>query len=306
MLRVRFVEKHKNFFTDNHNVSNYSNLEQNQGLFIFFPTKYKYVIVDETEEADICIVGIQHENNALLRDSELNVLICVENLTLGRTHYRHFNKFNKYDNEKLDLYFYNDVTYLTANTIPIPYCFIKQFKYMEYIYDPILQNSFDDKLFCLAISKNNLNANKNKIIYDMARLGRIDHISSYNHILLNKSCYNSPELLGIFNRYKFIICVENSKTSGYLTEKIFNVFLSKSIPIYDGAPDIEEYINKDAFIKYDENYINKVMLLSSSQDRYNSVIKQQKINTNKRFELFEKNLANIFDGHLERKDISPK
>lgn len=306
MLRVRFVEKQKNFFTDKQTVSHYSHLEQNQGLFIFFPTKYKYVVVDENNEADISIVGIQHEDNHLLRENELNTFISVENLSVGRTHYRHFNKYNKYNNDKIDLYYYNDVTRLNHNTIPIPLCFIKQFKYMETVYEPILQNKFDDKLFCLAISKNNLNHNKNKIIYEMSRLGRVDHISAYNHILSNKSCYNTPEILGVFNRYKFIICVENSKTPGYITEKIFNVFLSKSIPIYDGAPDICDYINEEAFIKYDETFIKKVMFLLSSRGMYNNMINQSKIKNNPIITEFEKNLENIFDSHLAKKNIIPK
>lgn len=306
MLRVRFVEKENNIFTDKQTVSHYSKLEQIQGLFIFLPTKYKYIVVDENNEADISIVGIQHNDNNLLRENEFNILISVENLSVGRNHYRHFNKYNKYNNDKIDLYYYNDVTQVNHNTIPIPLCFIKQFKYIENVYESILQNKFDDKLFCLAISKNILNHNKNKIMLEMSRLGRVDHISAYNSILSNKSCYNTPELLGIFNKYKFIICVENSKTPGYITEKIFNIFLSKSIPIYDGAPDICDYINEEAFIKYDEKFIQKIIYLSSSRDLYNNMINQSKIKNNPSITEFEKNLENIFDSHLAKKNIIPK
>ena len=52
--------------------------------------------------------------------------------------------------------------------------------------------------------------------------------------------------------------------------------LSKSIPIYDGAPDICDYINEEAFIKYDETFIKKVMFLLSSRGMYNRMIEQQK------------------------------
>ena len=46
--------------------------------------------------------------------------------------------------------------------------------------------------------------------------------------------------------------IENSHNEGpYITEKIFNVFLSQSIPIYDGEPKINEYINKKSYIKLD-------------------------------------------------------
>jgi hypothetical protein len=38
----------------------------------------------------------------------------------------------------------------------------------------------------------------------------------------------------------FSICVENSSNKGYHTEKIIDVFLSKTIPIYWGCPNLEE------------------------------------------------------------------
>lgn len=307
MLRVRFSQKDQNIFTDKSVVTHYSHIEQYQGIFIFFPAKYKYIVVDEKEQADICVIGVQHHNNELLRDNEMNVFITVENLSVGRLHYGHFNKFNRYGNDKVDLYYYNDVIELTNNTVPIPYCFIKQYKYLEHVYEPILQHTFDDKQFCLAISKNYLNPNKNKILRLMSQLGRVDHISKYDSELAKKSCYNTPELLGIFNRYKFIICVENSHSNGYVTEKIFNIFLSKSIPIYDGAPDIGTYINEEAFIRYDDTFIKRVIYLASNKGIYNRMINAPKFNENNiAIENFEKNLENIFDSHLEKKNIVPK
>lgn len=307
MLRVRFSQKENNIFTDKSIVTHYSHIEQYQGICLFFPNKYKYVVVDEKESADICVIGVQHQNNDLLRDNELNVLITVENLSVGRFHYSHLNKFNRYGNNKVDLYYYNDATQLTDNTIPIHYCFIKQYKYLEHIYEPILQNNIDDKRFCLAISKNNLNSNKNKILTLMSQLGRVDHISQYDSILSKKSCYNSPEILKVFNRYKFIICVENSKTNGYITEKIFNIFLAKSIPIYDGAPDIETYINEEAFIKYDKTFIKKVIYAANNKEIYNRMINAPKFNeTNVDIQQFEKKMENVFDNHIDKKNIVPK
>lgn len=305
MLKVRFIEKNNNIFKDK--ISHYSDIEQYQGIFIFLPQKYKYIIVDENEQSDISIVGIQHTNNNLLRDNEMNIMICVENLSVGRGHYKHFNIFNKYNNDKLDLYYYSDVCQLTQNTIPTPYCFIKQYKFLENKYESILQNKFEDKLFCLSISKNYMNKNKNKIIELLSQFGNIDHISSYDNIISDKSCYNSPELLSIFNKYKFIICFENSSTNGYITEKIFNVFLSKSIPIYDGADDIGNYINEEAFIRYDQSYLKKILYLENNKEKYEYIVNMPKFNKNNSLiNDFEKQLEKVFDSHLERKNIIPK
>jgi hypothetical protein len=302
MIKVRILDNKNHFITNN--VINYCNLDFNQAVSIFFPNKYTYELVDENDEADICIVGIQHENNDLLRDNEFNIFITVENLSIGRDHYRHFNKYNKYENDKINLFYYNDVNHLIYNTIPIPLCFIRQFNNLKNSYDEILNTKFEDKQFCLAISKNFLNPNKINIIRELSKIGPIDHISAYDNLILNKSCYNSIELLKIFNRYKFIICVENSKTDNYITEKIFNVFLAKAIPIYDGAPNITNYINSSSFIKYGENYIKKIYLLLSSRGLYDRVINEPKINSGINIEEIERSLENIFDTHLKNKYIS--
>lgn len=48
--------------------------------------------------------------------------------------------------------------------------------------------------------------------------------------------------------YKFAICYENMKKSGYLTEKIIDCIVAKTIPIYYGAIDISAYLPEDSYI----------------------------------------------------------
>lgn len=51
--------------------------------------------------------------------------------------------------------------------------------------------------------------------------------------------------------YKFNICFENmSDTPGYITEKIWDSFKAKTVPVYWWASNIEEYVPKDCFIDY--------------------------------------------------------
>lgn len=48
--------------------------------------------------------------------------------------------------------------------------------------------------------------------------------------------------------YKFVLCLENTLFPGYITEKIFDCFFAQTVPVYLGAPDIEQYIPKNTFI----------------------------------------------------------
>jgi hypothetical protein len=48
--------------------------------------------------------------------------------------------------------------------------------------------------------------------------------------------------------YKFSLCFENSRFEGYVSEKIFDCFFTRTIPIYLGAPDIARYVPPETFI----------------------------------------------------------
>ena len=50
------------------------------------------------------------------------------------------------------------------------------------------------------------------------------------------------------SRYKFNFCPENSSFKGYLTEKPIQAMLCGNIPIYIGAPDVEEILPKGTYI----------------------------------------------------------
>ena len=48
--------------------------------------------------------------------------------------------------------------------------------------------------------------------------------------------------------YTFALCFENMILKGWITEKIFDCFFAGAIPIYWGAPDIQEYVPDECFI----------------------------------------------------------
>ena len=62
-------------------------------------------------------------------------------------------------------------------------------------------------------------------------------------------------------------------------------FVRRSIPIYNGAPDINTYINNKAYIGIDSTtneaqLLKKIRLISQSADIYNRIIAEEKINPN--------------------------
>lgn len=59
------------------------------------------------------------------------------------------------------------------------------------------------------------------------------------------------KLIDYISQYKFYLAIENSRHTGYVTEKLYNALLSDAIPVYWGAPDVGRVFNSDAFINLD-------------------------------------------------------
>lgn len=49
--------------------------------------------------------------------------------------------------------------------------------------------------------------------------------------------------------YRFALCLENTRFPGYISEKLFDCFFTGTIPVYLGAPDIDEYVPEEAYVR---------------------------------------------------------
>jgi hypothetical protein len=80
----------------------------------------------------------------------------------------------------------------------------------------------------------------------------------------NGNGFNDPKLknLGEFKHplfnSMFNICIENVKKQNFFTEKLIDCFITKTIPIYYGCKNINEYFNEKGFYIVDsfEDIIN--------------------------------------------------
>jgi hypothetical protein len=63
-----------------------------------------------------------------------------------------------------------------------------------------------------------------------------------------------------FENNMFHIAVENSQNKNYFTEKIVDCFLTKTIPIYWGCPNIDEFFHGEGIITFkDENELIEIL-----------------------------------------------
>lgn len=90
--------------------------------------------------------------------------------------------------------------------------------------------------------------------------------STYNDLAVQK-----------YQPYKFVICCENSRHPGYVTEKIISAMLANAIPIYLGAPDIVDHFNPDSFVNVGayanwEQALQKIRELDTNVEMYKQMV----------------------------------
>lgn len=70
----------------------------------------------------------------------------------------------------------------------------------------------------------------------------------------------------LFRSYQFSVAIENSKQMNYFTEKVIDCFLTKTVPIYWGCPNIGEYFFTEGMIILQtatvEEFLEKVSALT--------------------------------------------
>ena len=112
---------------------------------------------------------------------------------------------------------------------------------------------------------------------------------------LNNVGYLAPrgfEYLRWIAQYRYMICLENSKTSGYITEKAFQSWIAGTIPVYDGGS--LDKLNPEAFINASGDYMRELQDLESSRllytQRQNVELYREKVS----LEPFEARFREVF------------
>jgi hypothetical protein len=105
-------------------------------------------------------------------------------------------------------------------------------------------------------------------IQAMAELAKLDAVDLYGrgwaqlwsaqtiswpylrHYKTLRSIYKGPcrSKMNVLGQYRFSLCLENMPMRGYVTEKIFDCLYAGAVPLYLGAPDIEQLIPAEAYV----------------------------------------------------------
>jgi len=200
-------------------------------------------------------------------------------------------------------------SYTSGRTIDLPLC-------VYYIHNNNFLNSLIYRSpisivpskFCGFCVSNANSQPRNHMFKILNSYKKVDSLGRYN----NNVGYNieypywSEEYRDYLKQYKFIICFENSKYDTYVTEKIINAQLVKSIPIYWGTTHVKNIFYENSIIyleneNSEESYMDvlkKVIELDQDDSKYlefinRPILKQQYFQENYSLDVISRKINNL-------------
>lgn len=112
------------------------------------------------------------------------------------------------------------------------------------------------------------------------------------------------------SRYKFSICCENSSHPGYTTEKLYQAFEARTIPIYWGDPLVGKVFNTKALVNAHEyqsidEVVKRVIEIDQNEELYHNMLREPIFVDEKESSISQQEdnlrhfLYNIFDQDIE-------
>ena len=116
-----------------------------------------------------------------------------------------------------------------------------------------------NKKFCAWVVSNGSGSVRNNFFDKLSEYKTVDSGGSFR----NNVGGAVSDKLGFLKNYKFSICFENSKTQGYISEKLSDAFEAGTIPIYYGDDTVLEILNNRSYIhvKDENDFAEKIELI---------------------------------------------
>jgi hypothetical protein len=136
--------------------------------------------------------------------------------------------------------------------------------------------------FAITVISNVGSCPRLKFIEALEKRAHVTHAGRYKNNIGGAitGMYNSPEMFALIRTHKFIITMENSVDSYYLTEKLINGLASGIVPVYWGCPNVDKYFNTNRFIWLknidDASAVEAVIdrMLTMSDETYMEMVRQ--------------------------------
>ena len=173
------------------------------------------------------------------------------------------------------------------------------------------QREYDRRKFCNFIYSNSKAFHaRDKLYYEISNYKRIDSLGKHLNNMKNNPDRESDNWFAssvdVKHEYRFSICAENGRMSGYTSEKIISAFLAGSVPIYWGNPNVVKEFNPKAFVNCNDTVgvLEKIRKIDENRDMWVEMASAQWQTDEQRIALCEQEKKYIdFINHIFDQDI---
>lgn len=148
--------------------------------------------------------------------------------------------------------------------------------------------------FCCFVTSNTVGDLARKRVALFEQIGRWRHVDSAG-LVLNNVNYLAPRGLSYLlwiAQYKYMICIENSRAPGYITEKPYQSWFAGTVPIYDGG--CLDRLNPEAIIDAaSDDVLSALQRLESSPEAYEAMRRAALSSSRLSLAHFEKQFRNL-------------
>lgn len=155
------------------------------------------------------------------------------------------------------------------------------------------ESEFVEKIFNKEFEVSFIKSNKNSLEGHRLR-------NSVPDLLKNKSfkslhMQNIPIKFPLFKNSMFHVAIENTREKNYFTEKIIDCFMTKTIPIYWGCPNINDVFDEKGIIVFNDLSELNILLKNLTEEDYLKRMESVEKNyiTAKKYAFFFERVNNI-------------
>lgn len=146
------------------------------------------------------------------------------------------------------------------------------------------------KNFCSLVARHDISWKREEVYNKLKEIWKIDCPSRFKHNI-NIDLPDREAKRKFIGKYRYNICLENNLSEWYVTEKLIDAILARTIPIYYWLlNDFDKSIfNEKAYIYADDQMVKKIKELETDKKKYREMLM---------IKPFKNNAANIIIQHL--------
>lgn len=185
----------------------------------------------------------------------------IESETIVPNDYEIFKKHKGLEKDFDLIFTYSDKILQTVdNSRFVPFCAT------VWNSDDIVKDAYKYKTKNISIlSSNKTSCNLHKYRLELARKCRREGLADVFGTL-DGGAYT--KITDTLNDYRYSICIENTISPYFFTERILTAFAAMAVPIYLGATEIGKFFNTDGIIQIDKNSDIEKVLKQCTKEEY--------------------------------------